>query len=180
MLFRERQQVVICALAGAIVGGFLLFQYLPLRGKVKAVEQVETAQMLTIAKASAEGKQLPVLEGQLLKLQEMVANYEAGIPVPRNLGTFLRKVADLMDKNDLKEQVVAVDSKEMEIGRLRCIPIDVQCKGRLAPLFEFYKQLQRLDRLVRIERIELVNDSDFSGEVSMQTKLVIYYKPEAG
>jgi hypothetical protein len=53
----------------------------------------------------------------------------------------------------------------------------MQCKGRLTQIFEFYKQLQKLDRLVRIEQVKLVNDSSFEGEVSMETKLVIYYWP---
>jgi len=178
MLFKERQQIVICVLAGAIVGGFLLFRHLPLRKKARTVEQMKAKQIFAIAKASAESKQLPVLEEQLLKLQAKVANYETNIPVQRELGVFLHKVADLMNEHNLKDQVVA-PGKEIEADELKCIPVDMQCKGRLAQVFEFYKQLQRLDRLVRIERMELVNDSDFGGEVNMQTKMVIYYRPEA-
>jgi hypothetical protein len=49
----------------------------------------------------------------------------------------------------------------------------------LAKIFEFYKQLQSLDRLVRVEQVKLENDGDFSGEVTMQTKTVIYYRAEA-
>lgn len=179
MLIQKRQQIVICVLAGAIVGGFLLFRYLPLRKKARVVEQMKTAQTFAIVKESAESKQLPILEEQLLKLRAKVANYEVSIPVQRDLGAFLHRVADLMNEHNLKEQVVA-PGKEMEADELKCIPIDMQCKGRLAQVFEFYKHLQGLDRLVRIEKIELVNDGDFSGEVSMQTKMVVYYRPEAG
>lgn len=179
MLFQKRQQIVICVLAGAVVGGFLLFRYFPLRGKAKAVEQMKTAQTFAIVKESTEIKQLPILEEQLLKLQAKVANYEASIPVQRDLGVFLRRIADLMNEHHLREQVVA-PGKEIEAGELKCIPIDMQCKGSLAQVFEFYKQLQWLDRLIRIEKIELVNDGDFSGEVSMQTKMVIYCRSEAG
>jgi Tfp pilus assembly protein PilO len=56
----------------------------------------------------------------------------------------------------------------------------MQGKGRLKQIFEFFGRLQSLDRLVRIEQVKLVNDRDFSGEVSMQTKAVIYYRTEAG
>ncbi len=178
MLFQKRQQIVICVLAGAMVGGFLLFRYLPLQKKAKVVEQMKTAQTFAVVKESAERKQLPVLEEQLLKLQAKVANYEANIPVQRDLGVFLRKVADLMNEHNLKEQVVE-PGKEIEVGELKCIPIDMQCKGKLAQVFEFYKQLQGLDRLIRIEEIKLVNDGDFGGEVGMQTKMVIYCRPQA-
>ena len=47
-------------------------------------------------------------------------------------------------------------------------------------VFEFYKSLQGLDRLVRLEPVKLAHDSDFSGEVSSQTKAVIYYRTQAG
>jgi len=179
MFFQKRQQIIICVLAVAVVSGFLLLRYLPLRKKIKAVEQAKAAQTFAIAKASAESKQLPILEEQLLKLKVKVANYEENVPVQRDLGEFLRQIADLMNRHNLKEQVVA-PAKEIKADELKCIPIDLRCKGKLAQIFEFYKQLQRLGRLIRIERMELVNDSDFSGEVSMQTKAVIYYRSEAG
>ena len=177
-MFKERQQIVICILAGAMVSGFLLFRYLPLHNKAKAVKQRETTQTFAIAKATADSQQLPLLEEQLFKLQARVAHYEANIPSQRDLGAFLGKMADLMNEHNLKEQVIT-PGKEIGTDELKCIPVDMQCKGRLAQVFEFYKQLQGLDRLIRIERMELANDSDFSGEVSMQTKVVIYYKPGA-
>jgi len=179
MLFQERRQIVICVLTGAVVGGFLLFRYLPLRKKAKAVEQMQITQTFAVIKELTESRQLPILEEQLLKLQAKVTNYEANIPVQRDLGVFLHRVADLMNEHNLKEQVVA-PCREIEAGELKCIPVDMQCKGNLAQVFEFYKQLQGLDRLVRIEKIELVKDGDFGGEVNMQTKMVIYYRPEAG
>lgn len=178
MLFRERRQTVIYVAAAIMVGGFVLFRYLPLRGKMRMTQQVKAAQTFAIVKASVESKQLPVLKEQLLKLQNRVANYELNLPAQRDIGAFLHEVADLMNEHNLKEQAVVLSDTKIEAGGLRCIPIDIQCKGKLAQLFEFYKQLQELDRLVRIERIELVNDSDFSGEVSMHTKVVIYYRPE--
>jgi len=69
--------------------------------------------------------------------------------------------------------------KEIAVKGLNCIPVDMQCKGTLAQVFEFQKQMQKLDRLVRIEHIKLANDSDFTGEVSLQTKVVIYYRPKS-
>jgi Tfp pilus assembly protein PilO len=178
MLFREREQIVICVTAGAMVAAFVLFCYLPLRQRIKAVERKKAAQTLAITKASMERAQMPVIKEQLLKLQRTVGNYEANIPAQNDFGVFLQQIADLMRKHNLKEQVIA-PRKEIEVKELNCIPVDVQCKGKLAQVFEFYKRMQRLDRLVRIEQVELVNDSDFSGDVSMQTKVVIYYRPQS-
>jgi len=170
MVFRERQQIAICAVAVAMVGGFVLLRYLPL--------QKRAAQTLAVAEAWRQSRQLPVLKEQLLKLQRAVGNHEANIPAQMALGVFLHRIAKLMNEHHLKEQVIA-PGKEIEVDELNCIPVDMQCKGRLKQIFEFYGRMQELDRLVRIEQVKLVNDNDFSGEVSMQTKVFIYYRPEA-
>ncbi len=178
-MFRERQQIVLCIIAGAMVGGFVLFRYLPLQERAKAVESRFIETQAAIAKASAESKQLPVLKEQLLKLQMAVGNYEANIPAQRALGVFLHRMADLMNEQNLKEQVIQ-SGEEIKADVLNCIPLNMECKGKLTQIFEFYKSLQGLDRLVRIEQVKLVNGSDFGGEVSVQTKAIIYYRSEAG
>ncbi|MHC4459880.1 MAG: type 4a pilus biogenesis protein PilO [Planctomycetota bacterium] len=178
MLFRERQQIAICVVAAAMVGGFVLLRYLPLQKRIKIVGQKRAAQTLAAAKASRQRGQLPVLKEQLLKLQRVVGKHEENIPAQRALGVFLHRIANLMKENHLKEQVIT-PGKEIEVDELNCIPVDMKCKGGLKQIFEFYRRMQKLDRLVRIEQVKLVNDTNFSGEVSMQTKLFIYYRPEA-
>jgi len=179
MPFRERQQILICVVAAVMVAGFVLFRYLPLQKKRKALKQTKAAQVLAVAKASDEQKQLPMLKEQLLKLQKVAGNYDANIPAQRDLGAFLHKIADLMNRQKLTEQVVQ-PGDEMKAGEFNCIPVNIQCKGELTQIFEFYKQLQGLGRLVRIEQVKLVNEKDFSGTVTMQTNAVIYYRPQQG
>ncbi len=179
VLFRERQQTVICIVAGAMVGGFVLFRYLPLQKRIKAVEQRRAEQALVIAKASAESEQMPALEERLLKLRSTVGNYGRQVPENRNLGGFLHGIADLMNKHNLSEQLIQ-PGEETQADELNCIPVNVQCRGKLKRIFEFYKSLQELDRLVRIEQVKLTNDSDFSGEVKVQTKAIIYYRAQVG
>lgn len=179
MLFRERQQIAICIAAGAIVGGFVLFRYLPLQKRIKAVKQTRAAQSLAIAEGVADSKRLPLLKEQLLKLRRGLRKYEANIPERRALGTFLRRIANLMNEHNLREQVIA-PGEEINAGGLNCIPVNMRCKGELVEIFEFYRRLQGSDRLVRIEQVKLVNDSDFGGEVSMETRAVIYYRAKVG
>ena len=175
MLFRERQ-LVICVVAGVMVGGFALFRYLPLQKRIKAVESLLVGTQIAVAKASAESDQLSALKEQLLGLQRRIGNYEASVPCNRNLGVFLRQIADLMNEHNLTEQLVA-PGKEIKADVLNCIPVNMECKGKLTQVFEFYRRVRKLDRLVRIEQVELVSGSDFSDEVSMQTKAIIYYRP---
>ena len=178
MLFRETRQIMICVSAIVIISGFVLFGYLPLRKQIKAIKQQKTMQQITIAKGISERDQLPVLKEQLLELRKKIGNYEAIVTVGRNLGEFLETIANLMKEQNLKEQMIA-PGEEITIGQLNCIPINIQCKGRLKQIFEFYKQLQQLNRLIRIQQVKLHNDSDFSGQISMQTKAVIYYRTNA-
>jgi Tfp pilus assembly protein PilO len=179
MFFRERQQITICVVAGAILCVFVLFWYLPLRERTKAVKQTKATQTLAIAKGTADSKQLPLLREQLLKLQAELGDYEANIPEQRALGAFLHKIADLMNEHNLKEQVIA-PGEEVEADKFNCIPLSMQCRGKLAQLSEFYRRLQALDRLVRIEQVKLSNDSSYNGELSMATEAVVYYRAKVG
>ena len=179
MLFRERQQLTICVIAAVIVGGFVLFRYLPLRSKMKAIRQIKSAQALTIAKGTADNKQMLLLNEQLLELQRELENYEAKIPEQSDIGVFMDKIADLMNEHDLSDQWIE-PRKEIKGEKLNCIQVKMQCKGKLAQIFEFYRQLQELDRLVRIEQVKLSNDSDFNGQVGMESMAIIYYRAKVG
>lgn len=175
MQIGERKQIVIFVTAAALVIGFVLFRYLPLRRQMKAAKKMHSAQMLSVSKAEAESQSIPALEEQLRQMRGEVGNYDARIPSERSLGEFLQRIADLMNRHELREQLIQPGVEMAEDG-LYCIPVNMQCKGSLGQIFDFYKSLQQIDRMVRIERVTLVNDSDFGGEVSMQTSGVIYYR----
>ena len=179
MVFWERQQVLICIAAGAMIGGSVLFGYLPLRKRMKAVEQTRAAQRAVVTKALGESRQVPALKEQLQKLKREVGNHEAKIPGRGDLGPFMHRIADLMNEHNLREQQVQ-PGREVEAEGLSCIPVSMRCKGSLKQIFAFFSSLRALDRLVRIERVELENDRDFSGDVSMRTETVIYYRAGAG
>lgn len=176
---RDRQQIVICIIAGAMVCGFLFFRYLPQRKRSKSIKARLISAEMAVAKATAESQQLPLLAGELIKIKQEVGDFERQIPDSRDVGQFLHEIADLMSEHNLKDQQVNPD-KEIKTDALNCMPVSMKCKGKLARIFEFYRSLQQLDRLVRIEQVELVNDKNFTGEVSMQTQAVIYYRPKAG
>ena len=178
IIFREKRQMAIFAAAAVMVCAFVLLRFLPLKKEENFLKQAYASKMLAISKASSESQQIPAARKQLQQLQTAAGNYERQIPSQRELGEFLQKIADLMNEHNLKGQMVQ-PGKEMKAGELNCIPVNMQCKGRLSQIFEFYRRVQGLDRLVRIERVKLVNDGDFGGEVIMQTNAVIYYRAEA-
>jgi Tfp pilus assembly protein PilO len=179
MYFRERQQITICVVAGVIVCIFVLFWYLPLCKRMKAVKQAKAAQTLAIAKGVADSKHLSLIKEKLEKLRTRLGNYEANIPGHNTFGGFLGRITDLMNENNLKEQEIT-PGEQVKTDKFNCIPVSMRCKGELAQIFKLYQQLQTLDRLIRIEQVKLTNDSNYNGQMSMETKAVIYYRAKVG
>lgn len=177
MVIGRSQQLIIFGVAGAIICIFVIFWYLPLRKKMRLVKLMKAEQVVTIAKGMADAEQVPVLREQLLQLQIELEDYESKIPDQRDFGSFLSKITELMNEYHLKDQSIE-PGEVMAADKFNCIPVSMQCKGRLTQLFNFYDRLQDLDRLVRIEQVRLVNDTGYNGQVSMETKAVIYYKAQ--
>jgi len=178
MQIRERRQIILFGAAVLMVSGFVLFRYLPLRKRMEIVNETKAAERGSANEGQVRKELLPVLEGQASKLAESIGDYAAKIPQRRELGLFLHRITDLMNEHNLEEQVVTPGG-EVKSVELNCIPVDIKCKGNLAEMFEFFKGLQRLDRLVRIEQVKLTNETDFSGEVRLETRAVIYYQTAA-
>ena len=160
-----------------MVGSFVLLRYLPMQKKIKIVRQAIDTQKSVISRAENEKAQMPAIKEQLLSLQKTMQKYQINVPAGRDWGVFLQKIAELMNKCNLKEQQIQ-PGDEIRADGLNCIPVSIQCKGRLKQIFEFYRELQSLERVVRIEKVELVNNNEFTGEISMQTRADIYYRAE--
>lgn len=179
MLFRDRQQTVIFAITGVILAGFVLFEYLPRHESIKSVEKARAAQALNIERAQTKKSEISILQGKAEVLKTKVCNYEKQVPRDRNLGDFLQNIADLMNQQKLSGQLIEPE-KEIKSGDLQCIPVNMRCSGSLTQLFEFYKMLQKMDRLIRIDQVKLLSKSTVNGEVTMQTRAIIYYQMKAG
>ena len=177
MFFREKQQLLICVLAAVMVVGFVLLRCLPLRRKMETLEHARADHKVAITKTCIQSGQLPSLKDQLEQLQQEVGNYEARVPTQRDLGAFLQSLTNLMNEQKLTEQLIK-HGAESQAETLSCIPVNMQCKGSLIRIYEFFDALQRLDRLVRIKKVELTNDKYFSGRVSMKAETVIYYRKD--
>jgi len=174
-LIRERKQIVIIITTVLLAGGFVLFSYMPIQKKIQYVKQLKNEQILTIARGRADGSQMSLVEEQLLSLQTELENYQTSIPAQRELGSFVQQIADLMKQSNLKEQQIT-PGQEIQKDELSCIPVRIQCKGRLSEVFNFSRQLQSLGRHIRIETAKFENDEQYNGIVNLDTEIVIYYR----
>jgi Tfp pilus assembly protein PilO len=177
-LEEKQKQIAVYIIAVALIGCFIFIRYMPLRKKVTNFKKLKDVQTKAIIKAQEQQQQLPQLQAQLLKRQREISHYDLQIPPQRQLGEFLQSATELMKQHNLREQIIQ-PGEEIRTEKLNCIPITMQCKGRLSEIFEFYKSLQQLDRSIRIEQVGLTHESDTSNDVIMDTKAVIYYRTQS-
>ena len=77
---------------------------------------------------------MPAVREQLQHMRTAAEKYELQIPVQRELGEFMQNVAKLMNDLDLKGQMIQ-PGREIHTGELKCIPVNMQCKGKLSQIF---------------------------------------------
>jgi len=175
MFIRTKQQILIFTAIAVLTGGFLLFSYLPLKGKIESLHQKQVLHQAGLNKTLLRIEQIPMLKNQMIQLKNRVGNFDARVPENKALGNFLQEIASLMNKHNLKEQIVK-HGDEIKAEDFCCIPLNIQCKGRLDQIYGFFDSLQSLDRVVRVEKINLKNNENFTGQIEMQAGAFIYYR----
>jgi Tfp pilus assembly protein PilO len=172
-LSRRKQQMWVYIIAGLFVCDFVLCGYIPSHQRLTTLQRTRAQQKQLIDMAAAQSAELPGLERRLRGMEKAVEGFDVRVPGDRALGTFLQQMAGMMTDCRLAEQVV-LPGKEWKTDELNCVPVHVACKGTLTDIFDFFKKLQTSDRLVRLEKVVLENDTDLTGQVSLQVEAVIF------
>jgi Tfp pilus assembly protein PilO len=174
----RKQQAWLYAIAVLFCADFVFYGYMPSHKRLQSLQQAEFQQRRMIETAAAQSKELPALKTRLKNVEQIVEHYESYVPQEESSGVFLQEIARIMTEHDLTDQVV-VPGREVESEGIRCIPVRVNCRGNLKDIFSFFHAFQAMERLVRIQKVMLQNDRDFTGNVSMDTQAVIFYRPQA-
>ena len=141
--------------------------------------QNKKQQNLIIAKGISDSEQLPVFTEQLNALRNKLEYFESNIPQNNEIGTFLKEISELMSRYNLSDRDIKPLQK-VESNELICIPVNMECTGKLSEIFEFYRNLQSINRQIRILGVKLNNAGSFNGEIKMETDIVIYCKNQLG
>jgi len=173
----NRQQVWVYIVALLFCGDFALYGYMPSHRRLQTLKEARVQQARMIQTAATQSKELPVLKLRLRTVENIAEHYEAYVPEEASLGTFLQEIARIMTGHHLTDQVV-VPGKEVEADGINCVPVHVNCKGSLKDIFSFFGDFQAMSRLVRIETVVLKNDTEFTGQVSMEVDAVVFYQPQ--
>ncbi|HEG44528.1 MAG TPA: hypothetical protein ENH94_10820 [Phycisphaerales bacterium] len=172
----DKQQVIIITVAVIIVAGFTVLRYVPLAKHRAAVRQEKTEVLNRAESLKIKSAQLPAMRQKVLTLAGDLEKYDMQIPEGRNFAALWQQIANVMNAHGLSDQLVQ-PSDEIRGDSINCIPLSIQCSGKLDQIYELFNSLQKMDRLIRIEHIQLLNDKGFDGTVRMQAKANVYYRP---
>jgi Tfp pilus assembly protein PilO len=172
----HKQQLWVLAIGILFLADFILCGYWPSHTRLAALKEKRDGYEQTIEMGRAKASHLQAVRARLTGTNETISHYDAYVPQGSSLGTFLTQTSELMTQYQLANQLV-VPGKEIPAGELVCIPVHVTGAGELRNIFGFFQGLRSMDRLLRIDRAMLKNDGKFSGRVTMEAEVIIYYRP---
>ena len=97
-ILKDKQQLAIFCVILAVTAGFVFLRYMPLKNRLKTIEQTLASQKLLLSQASAEKAKLTAEQEKLLALRKASAVFDMRVPSERNLGGFLGEMANLMNR----------------------------------------------------------------------------------
>jgi Tfp pilus assembly protein PilO len=172
----DRQQVMIITVAVIMAAGFAVGRYMPLAKRKAEVRQAKADAMMRVDSLTTKSSQLSGMREKVLALADDLAKYDMQVPEGRNFAGLWQQIADVMNAHGLTDQLIQ-PADEIRGESINCIPLSLQCSGDLSEIYEMFNSLGELDRLIRIEHVQLLNDNDYSGNVKMQAKANVYYRP---
>jgi Tfp pilus assembly protein PilO len=174
---KNKTQLSIYVVGAMLLADFVLFGYWPAQQRLKALQHARARQQSGVLLADVHRPQVAPLDGQRARCEQALAAYRDRIPSHRELGSFLQQLSDVMMQHQLQDQVI-IPGGEVSSGGLVMVPVTVRCKGSLANLHGFYRQVESIGRLMRVEKVQFTNDPDLGGAVRMEAQMVIFYRPD--
>lgn len=175
MKYPERKQVQIIGIAAAVIVGFVVLRFYPLARRMRDIRHLRSAQDIAVTQVREYSIGIPVLRRQVGELRVSLADYARRIPPGRQFADLWHRIADIMNRHNLQDQIVQPGS-ETTGPTVGCIPIRIQCSGTLEQVFEFLKSLTDFERVIRIDKLQLLNDADFSGRIKLNADAKVYYQ----
>jgi Tfp pilus assembly protein PilO len=176
-LVKNRTQLSIYVVGAMLLADFILFGYWPSQQRLRALQQARARQQSGMLLADVHRPQVAPLDRQRIRCERALAVYHGRIPTHRELGSFLQQLSDVMMQHQLQDQVI-IPGGEVSGGGLVMVPVTVRCRGSLADLHGFYRQVDSIGRLMRVEKVQFTNDPDLGGCVRMEAQMVIFYRAD--
>lgn len=170
----ERQQLIIIGVVFFVVAGFGAGSFYPLSRASTKLKSARAAQETAAVKVDHYRTMLPALREQATRLESSTSAFDIRIPERREFADLWEQIADVMNRYHLKGQIVQPGG-EIAGDDINCIPISIQCSGSMSQIFDMLNSLSSFERMIRLEKLDIVNDSEFSGEVNLTAEAIVYY-----
>jgi len=173
----DKQQMLILIAGAGLLIAFGVFRYVPIvRQKLMLKDQM-TRQSLTMEQIQEYSRRLPELKQQQRRLTEQLQDNAGKIPEGKQFARLWQQIAEVMNTCNLRDQLVQ-PGNEKTSDELGCVPLTIQCTGSAEQMFQFFRMLEDFERLVCFDQVQLENDSEFSGNLKLNAKAKVYYRPE--
>ncbi|MFA5293209.1 MAG: type 4a pilus biogenesis protein PilO [Phycisphaerae bacterium] len=173
----KNKQFVMSIAVVTLAVAFVFLQYLPLSKKAKSLSTANAQLIADNTAINARVDVLPQLYVQIEEMKQQIGNFDAKIPLGRSHGTFLQKLAEVMQQHGLTELVIQPGS-EIETPSLSGIPVNIRCSGKLVQIFRFFKAMESFERVVRVSEVSLANDNKLDGILIMNAKVEMFYRTQ--
>jgi type IV pilus assembly protein PilO len=173
----DKQQAVIVLAAVIMLTGFGGLRYLPLFRQNQAMAARMQQQKQDMQDIQTHGCLLPELRHQKKLLEESLDCFAQKIPQGRDFARLWQQIADAMNACRLSDQRVQPGT-EQKAGRLSCIPLTIECRGSMEQIFAFVKAVEEMDRLMRMDDLRLENSPEFTADLKMSARVLVYYQPD--
>ncbi|MFH1616112.1 MAG: type 4a pilus biogenesis protein PilO [Planctomycetota bacterium] len=177
MRFRNRRDLIVIIMFLITSAAFLLLKCLPLQRRVEAASEAKLKHEFAIATKIANLEQLPIVRAELRKQREIVGNFDAKIPMHRDLGPFSEQLLKAIDEHSLKAEAIIfgneIPSEDDDIVQ---VPVSIRCTGSFQQILGLVESLEHCERLVRIGHSCLSSASDYPDNMEMAMEIYVYYR----
>ena len=145
----RRDSCILLTIAVGITAGFYFLLFAPqqrklsgLRASLEALEDQLDRQTLNLA-------ELPEVEAQLQRINELLADYRTRIPETAEVGNFVEEVSAIAERLGLRHRNVVPLAPE-RYGAVTALPIRISFEARFPALFDFLREIESLPRVARV------------------------------
>lgn len=170
----ERDQVILVAAITAVLVGFGVLGYMPIRsGRQESKERIDVYKA-QLASDLAGARQLPKLREEVAALQEALGGSQRDVPTQSELASLLRTLSSELDRQQVTDK--EVQTRAIQSGAdYNVLPVSLRFTGTFGAVYGFVRQIESMPRLIRIDRLELSGTPDGAGRLTARIELSTFF-----
>ncbi len=171
--FTRIQQALVCLLMMVTVVFYCLI-FRPETGRMQNLVGRITQKERELTQVQTQALALPQVQSDINRLKATLADFKKLPANPGDLGQFQIEMAELAQRDDLKDWSVSWPGTPKKDEQFYELPISLKFNGDFLSVFEFLRQMDDLSRLTRVKNLSITGD-DSVGKVKVEVLMDLYY-----